>query len=57
MLINEKKEDVEENRNHEDVEEENGESEEALLDGYPVDLEFHHAVHQRTETSRAFFRR
>lgn len=38
-------------------EEDEGENKDALLDGYPVDLEFHHAVHQRTETFRAFFRR
>lgn len=44
------KEDVEENVKHE-------ESNEALLDGYPVDLEFHHASHQRTESFREFFRR
>nr|CDQ05694.1 Bm8633 [Brugia malayi] len=59
VLINEKTEDVEENiTNHDnDKKEEDEECGDALLDGYPVDLEFHHAVHQRTESFRAFFRR
>lgn len=37
--------------------EEDEERGEALLDGYPVDLEFSHASHQGTESFRAFFQR
>ncbi|VDP26456.1 unnamed protein product [Onchocerca flexuosa] len=56
-MIQEKNEDVEENRNQNDDDGGQEEYEQALRDGYPIDLEFHHAVHQRNETCRAFFRR
>ncbi|KAL3995619.1 hypothetical protein ACH3XW_26590 [Acanthocheilonema viteae] len=55
VLIKEKKRDMEENiKDEEEGDEELGE---APLDGYPIDLEFRHASHQRTESFRAFFRR
>ncbi|EJW73098.1 hypothetical protein WUBG_15992 [Wuchereria bancrofti] len=59
ILFNEKIENIEENITNHDSDKK-GEDEgcgDALLDGYPVDLEYHNAVQQRTESFRAFFRR
>ncbi|VDM98403.1 unnamed protein product [Onchocerca ochengi] len=58
VMIKEERDDVEENKNQNNDDEEGEEEyEKALRDGYPIDLEFHQAVHQRNETYRAFFRR
>ncbi|CAG9529790.1 unnamed protein product [Cercopithifilaria johnstoni] len=54
VLIKEKKKEVKENIKEEEGDEER---EEVPLDGYPVDLEFHHASHHRTESFRVFLRR
>ncbi|MCP9263946.1 Chloride channel protein [Dirofilaria immitis] len=58
VVINDKDKDVEnENINDENNDGEDEEYGKSLLDGYPVDLEFHQAVHQRNETFQAFLRR